>query len=159
MPNQNNYGNQMNYSNYQNNGNYNSNYSNNVNGNAWTGYCNNVQQQFQYQDQRPSGFVSQNNNVPVRVIFNPDQISPQEIPTDGTPALFPLNDGKMIILKSMMRDGTFNELRYVLQMPDGSTEESEFDQVMSRLLSIESALQKVVEDLYENNNEDKKEEK
>lgn len=61
-------------------------------------------------------FVNQNYLVG-RLIFSPDQITPQEIPTNGTPALFPLNDGSCIYAKSLQPDGTFAEWRYVLDKP------------------------------------------
>lgn len=51
-----------------------------------------------------------------RLIFSPDQITPQEIPSDGTPAIFPLDDGSAIYVKSVKPDGSgFAEYKYVLE--------------------------------------------
>lgn len=53
-----------------------------------------------------------------RLVFSPDQITPQEIPTDGTPAIFPLDDRSAIYVKSIKPDGSgFAEYRYVLDKP------------------------------------------
>lgn len=53
-----------------------------------------------------------------RLIFSPDQITPQEIPSDGTPAIFPLDDGSAIYVKSVKPDGSgFAEYKYVLDRP------------------------------------------
>lgn len=76
----------------------------------WNRGYNNTQNSFS------SGPVSKNYLVG-RLIFSPEQITPQEIPTDGTPALFPLNDGSCIYAKSLQPDGTFAEWRYVLDKP------------------------------------------
>lgn len=89
-------------------------------------------------------------NMPVRVIFSPEQIAPQDIPTNGTPALFPLFDGSRIIAKRVMGNGMIEESVYALQQPvqNGPQGPSEFDQVMSRLGGIEDSLKRVLNDLY-----------
>ncbi len=90
------------------------------------------------------------NNIPVRVVFSPEQIAPQEIPTNGTPALFPLSDGSCIIAKSLQPNGMFEERVYALvpKNQNGQQQVSEFDQVMSRLGNIENSLNTVLGDLY-----------
>lgn len=94
----------------------------------------------------------QPNNIPVRVIFSPEQIAPQEIPTNGTPALFPLSDGSKIIARALTGNGTFDERIYVLQPRNVQTNEetvpSEFDQIMNRLGNIEENLGNILRDLY-----------
>lgn len=86
--------------------------------------------------------VNGGSSLPGRVVFSPDQISPQEIPMNGSPALFPLSDGKTIIVKALLPSGMFDEQRFVLEMEpvqNESTEpvESEFDQVMKRIDTLE----------------------
>lgn len=91
-------------------------------------------------------------NIPVRVVFSPEQIAPQEIPTNGTPALFPLSDGSCIIARSLLGNGRFDERVYVLQprnqQNNDQNQVSEFEQVMKRLENIESSLNQVLNDLY-----------
>ena len=71
-----------------------------------------------------------------RLIFSPEQITPQEIPTDGTPAIFPLNDGSTIYVKSYQPNGEFADYKYVLEKK----------QPTSSIVSVEpSNIQPVVE--------------
>ncbi len=86
-------------------------------------------------------------SIPVRVVFSPEQIAPQDIPTNGTPAIFPLNDGSKIVVRSMLGNGLFDEKVYVLQQ-NSQQQASEFDQVMMRLSGIENSLNQVLSDLY-----------
>lgn len=119
------------------------------------------QQQFGYVNQRPIQPTNRpmGSNIPVRVVFSPDQISPQEIPTDGSPAIFPLNDGKSIIVRFLGQNGMFEESVYTLQpknMPNDSSQPappSEFEQVMMRLGSIEQNLNQILGDLYGSKNQ------
>lgn len=64
-----------------------------------------------------SGRSAFQNYLVGRLVFSPDQITPQEIPTDGTPAIFPLDDGSAIYVKTFQPDGTFGEYKYVLEKP------------------------------------------
>lgn len=103
------------------------------------------------------GFINRTNmpsqsNIPVRVVFSPEQIVPQDIPTNGSPAIFPLNDGSRIIVRSLLENGLFDERVYVLQQnnqPENSQPQiSEFDQVMTAIGKVEDSLNKVLTDLY-----------
>lgn len=100
------------------------------------------------------GFINRSSspnpsNIPVRVVFSPEQIAPQEIPLNGTPALFPLSDGSRIIARSLLGNGLFDERVYVLQSDNpANNQPSEFDQVMMRLGKIEQSLDRVLGDLY-----------
>lgn len=119
----------------------------------WTGQNNmNVNQQPYYNNFVSRPVINPSNNIPVRVVFSPEQIAPQEIPTNGTPALFPLSDGSKIIARSLAGSGLFEERIYVLQpqnvLPDDQNKVSEFDQVMTRLGNIEESLNRVLNDLY-----------
>lgn len=70
-----------------------------------------------YQRCNPSPRSVAQNYLPGRLVFSPDQITPQEIPTNGTPAIFPLDDGSAIYVKVFQPDGTFGEYKYVLEKP------------------------------------------
>lgn len=92
-------------------------------------------------------------NMPVKVVFSPEQITPQDIPINGTPALFPLNDGSKIIVKSLLSNGLFDEQVYVLQprVNNDQNEQAkinEFGQLTKRIEVLETALTKVMNDLY-----------
>lgn len=98
-------------------------------------------------------YLTRNSNIPVRTVFSPEQISPQDIPTNGTPALFPLADGSCIIARRLLPNGLFEERVYTFAPPKNQNENApqtptEFDQVMERLGSIESGLKQVLNDLY-----------
>lgn len=109
------------------------------------------------QPQPYGGFINRTNmpsqsNIPVRVVFSPEQIVPQDIPTNGSPAIFPLNDGSRIIVRSLLENGLFDERVYVLQQNNQSENSqpqiSEFDQVMTAIGKVEDSLNKVLTDLY-----------
>lgn len=96
--------------------------------------------------------------IPVRVVFSPEQISPQEVPTDGRPAIFPLSDGSRIIVKSLLPNGMFDEQIYVPQprpqqpvIQENLSNGSSLEQFEQRLSAIEGSLNKVLGDLYGGN--------
>lgn len=93
---------------------------------------------------------SQNRSyLPGRIVFSPEQISPQEIPTDGNPAVFPLFDGSKIIAKFYREDGTYGENVYQLVTPPKPKNvQDNYEEVSSRLKSLEDNLNKVMNDLY-----------
>ncbi len=129
--------------------NYGTNYQQpNNNFNYWNTQNNQLPNQPPYYN---NGFMRQapmSSNIPVRVVFSPEQINPQEIPTNGTPALFPLSNGSKIIARSLSSNGMFEERNYVLQQEDQNPQNNEFEQVMTRLGNIENSLNQVLNDLY-----------
>lgn len=60
--------------------------------------------------QMPTRMVPQ---IPGRVVNSPDDITVQEVPTDGTVALFPSADGKCIYSKRWTPDGNISTMRFV----------------------------------------------
>lgn len=87
------------------------------------------------------------NQVIGRVVGSLDEITVQEVPTDGSVALFPASDGSCVYGKRWMPDGSISTTRYVL---DG-TEKPE--PKGDRLKSIEDrigALYDMVEDISDN---------
>ena len=54
--------------------------------------------------------------IPGRTILNPNEIMPYEVPSDGTPAFFPLANGSEIYMKFVGQDGTTQAFKYV-QVP------------------------------------------
>lgn len=105
---------------------------------------------------------SQLSPIPVRVVFSPEQISPQEIPTNGMPAIFPLNDGSRIIVKSLLPNGTFSEAVYVPEITAPVEPQHQQPQIQQtnpveemskRLEVVEERINKILSDLYGNKNE------
>lgn len=80
-------------------------------------------------------------SIPGRMVGNPQEIRPNEVPMDGTAAFFPMNDYSCIYIKAWGADGNIQTLRFipevVEQAPQGP---SQFDQVMARLDSIEQTI-------------------
>lgn len=54
----------------------------------------------------------------LRTVSSADEITVQEVPTDGSIALFPLADGSAVIGKRWMPDGSISTTRFV---PDSTT--------------------------------------
>lgn len=78
-----------------------------------------------------------------RIINDPSEIVPEDIPMNGTSAIFPCSNGQYILVKTW--DGNFNvkDTVYVRQdPPDQETQKrpSEFEIVLGRLERIESML-------------------
>ena len=64
--------------------------------------------------QQPPGYAGFNNfqrsirpsTIPGRLVNNLDEITPQEVPMDGSVSLFPQNDYSAIYAKTWTKDGT-----------------------------------------------------
>lgn len=106
-----------------------------------------------YQYQQPFGFAPQQPvmqpyqprmGVPGRMVSSADEITPNEVPMDGSLALFPLTDGSAILARSWNRDGTISTVMYA----PTQTQEQEDQQgvtlndIMQELDDIRSLLQK-----------------
>lgn len=59
--------------------------------------------------------------IPARIIASPEEIAPNEVPSDMTPALFLQNDSKAIYMAVVNRRGVIDQFKYVLEQQ--STEE------------------------------------
>ena len=89
----------------------------------------------------------QQNNPAGRVIDNPAEIQPIEVPMTGEPVFFPMRDGSAVICKCWRSDGNLVTMRYIPeqveqaapdQTPQGPT-------VLERLEEIHGMLKKLVE--------------
>lgn len=94
-------------------------------------------QQHSYQPQQAA-------QISGRVVQNENEITPQEVPMDGTVSLFPTADYKCIYAKVWNSDGTIRTLKF---SPVGDSEESNptpsfRDEVMARFDAIEERLDK-----------------
>lgn len=79
-----------------------------------------------------------------RVVGGPHEVTPNDVPMDGSAAFFPLSDGTAVIAKAWRPDGTIGTVRYV---PEVSEDEGAEDattvslmDVMNRLDSMEDLI-------------------
>lgn len=76
-----------------------------------------------------------------RTVRSAQEVTPQEVPMDGTLALFPLADGTAIIGKRWTPEGTISEVRYVPEAPVTKQDAPSFEStVIDRLSGIERAI-------------------
>lgn len=91
----------------------------------------------QPQQQQSTGAVA----LTGRTVRSAQEATPQEVPMDGTLALFPLSDGTAIIGKRWTPEGTISEVRYVPEAPVTKQEAPSFEStVLDRLSGIERAI-------------------
>lgn len=82
--------------------------------------------------------------IPCRVISNPSDITPNEIPMDGRVSLFLANDNTYVIAKQWNQNGLIDTVKYVPEHPpETDTAESVpfNEEVLSRLDRLESILE------------------
>ena len=88
-----------------------------------------------YLYQQNSRFAS----LPGRMVGNADEITPQEVPMDGSVSLFPQNDYSCIYAKTWTKEGTIATVRYVPEQPQENGEpkksplEERLDQIDQKL--------------------------
>ena len=81
-----------------------------------------------------------------------DQIPPSEIPSDGSPAYFPMEDGSAILVKVWTGNGTIQTVRYVPEQvqqasPQTPTDTSSNEEILRRLDSLESKITSLTDSL------------
>lgn len=75
--------------------------------------------------------------IPGRVVRTEGEITPNEVPMDGSVSLFPAADYSCITAKSWQPDGTIATVRYV---PEAVPEEDPLAPIVARLEAIEKRL-------------------
>lgn len=125
-----------NYS-YYNNPNYGSNY-------GYTPTTNNYASPYQMYNQ-PSyqpqtNYNSQPTQKPLvgRYINNPNDITVNEVPTDGSIGLFPQTDGSCVYGKVWNANGTITTIKYIPEVQNAETSETtiDFDSLNSKIDAI-----------------------
>lgn len=77
-----------------------------------------------------------------------DQIPVSEVPQNGTPAYFPMQDGSSILAKSWQPDGTIATVRYIPEVQQSQPQEpSQQDEILRRLESLEGKITQLTESL------------
>lgn len=79
--------------------------------------------------QQPSRFQS----IPGRLVNNLDEITPQEVPMDGSVSLFPQNDYSAIYAKTWTKDGTIATVKFVPEQPHMEPQKSPLEERLDRI--------------------------
>lgn len=72
---------------------------------------------------RPTTY-QQPNYISSRLIKSLDEITPQEVPMDGSVSLFPMEDYSCVYAKAWNRDGTIRTVKYIPEKQEEVTQES-----------------------------------
>ena len=103
-----------------------------------------------YQNQQPNRFQS----IPGRLVNNLDEITPQEVPMDGSVSLFPQQDYSAIYAKTWTKDGTIATVKFIPEQPQNA--ESQKSPLEMRLDSIDQRLEALDKKLNRPRNYQKK---
>lgn len=131
-------------------------YSRQTPSNPWVnnnqGLTNNTAGPFNQNQQDPymqtNPYLYQQNrfaSLPGRVVNNLDEITPQEVPMDGSVSLFPQNDYSAIYAKTWTKDGTIATVKFVPEQPAATTPqkspiEERLDRIDQRFDRLEKML-------------------
>lgn len=100
--------------------------------------------------------------IPGRLVANADEITPQEVPMDGSVSLFPQNDYSCIYAKTWTKEGTIATLKFVPEQPQAATEqksplEERLDRIEQKLEALDKKLNRPRNFKKRNNPHPKKE--
>lgn len=105
------------------------------------------------------------NTISGRVVSSPNEITPNEIPMDGTVSLFPTSDYSTIYAKAWNTNGQIETVKFVVSKPEEvTTEKSDggtkaaLDAINARLDKIEKAVSYHKDKRYYNKNTQSKKE-
>lgn len=91
--------------------------------------------------QQPQQTSQQPQRLVGRTVASAQEVTPQEVPMDGSLALFPLADGSAVIGKRWTPEGTIAEVRFVPEVKAQQPEAPSFESsVLDRLDAIEGSL-------------------
>lgn len=116
-------------------------WANNSRGLGFNGYNDPYRQTPMY----GTGLNYQRPSIPGRPVNNLDEITPQEVPMDGSVSLFPQNDYSAIYAKTWTKDGTIATVKYVPEQPQATTPqkspiEEHLDKIDQRFDRLEKML-------------------
>ena len=100
--------------------------------------------------------------IPGRLVANADEITPQEVPMDGSVSLFPQNDYSCIYAKTWTKEGTIATMKFVPEQPQNAEQqksplEMRLDSIDQRLAALDKKLNKPRNFQKRNNPHPKKE--
>ena len=105
-----------------------------LNSSAGTGYPSTGSTQFPMN--QPNPYFNQPNRfqtIPGRLVNNLDEITPQEVPMDGSVSLFPQNDYSAIYAKTWTKDGTIATVKFVPEQPQMEPQKSPLEERLDRI--------------------------
>lgn len=71
--------------------------------------------------------------LPGRQVANADEITPQEVPMDGSVSLFPQNDYSAIYAKTWTKDGTIATVKFIPEQPQMELQKSPLEERLDRI--------------------------
>lgn len=98
---------------------------------------------------QPNNRMNQPQRIQIngRLVNSDNEITPQEIPMDGSVSLFPAADYSCIYAKSWTANGTIQTVKFIpaVEIPDAPpAKEDPYAPVMDRLNNIESMISKLL---------------
>lgn len=116
---------------------------------------------------RPSNPYNTFNNfshpsIPGRQVGDVNEITPQEVPMDGSVSLFPQQDYSCIYAKTWTKEGTIATMKFVPEQPQAATEqksplEERLDRIEQKLVALDKKLNRPRNFKKRNNPHPKKE--
>lgn len=107
--------------------------------------------------QQPNRFQS----IPGRLVNNLDEITPQEVPMDGSVSLFPQNDYSAIYAKTWTKDGTIATVKFIPEQPQMEPQKSPLEERLDHIDQRFDKLEKMLSNRnkpYRKPHQNKKEE-
>lgn len=96
-----------------------------------------------------TGMNYQRLSIPGRPVNNLDEITPQEVPMDGSVSLFPQNDYSAIYAKTWTKDGTIATVKYVPEQPQAATpQKSPIEERLDKIDQRFDRLEKILSDRH-----------
>lgn len=105
-----------------------------LNGSVGTGYISTGS--IQIPANQPNPFFNQPNrfqSIPGRLVNNLDEITPQEVPMDGSVSLFPQADYSAIYAKTWTKDGTIATVKFIPEQPQTEPQKSPLEERLDRI--------------------------
>lgn len=96
--------------------------------------------------------------IPARLFQNVNNLRPNEVPPDGTPAVFMASDLSYIIAKQVNRSGVIDELRYIPEVKEEQTAtpvpamQEEMYAMLQNLMKKTEEIEKKLNRPYQKNN-------
>lgn len=87
-------------------------------------------------------------SIPGRTVNNLDEITPQEVPMDGSVSLFPQQDYSAIYAKTWTKDGTIATVKYIPEQPQMTPQKSPIEERLDKIDQKFDRLEKMLSDRH-----------
>lgn len=94
------------------------------------------------------GMNYQRPSISGRPVNNLDEITPQEVPMDGSVSLFPQNDYSAIYAKTWTKDGTIATVKYIPEQPQTTHQKSPIEERLDKIDQRFDRLEKMLSDRH-----------